>query len=308
MPRSNLPVVLILGLLVAAPPVDAAKGDPGPPDHAKARGHAKHADAAPESPPLANVPPPAAEPAPAPVATQTPAREAPAPAPASSAPASAPPVRAPTPVPERRLEAFDRGTLAAQSRAPLARAPSPLASPSADDAGNAPWAWALPILGMVGIGAALVATRPAQVTRAPPQDGLRYTFAKADAAELLRAGKAAVDASRFDEAVAWFTQALRIDPTLDVAHFCNGVCLAHLGRHDDAYRALREAHLLDPAEGAYRLELARAAARTGRSHEAMDVLSPLLCALPQLADDAAKDDAFATLGDHPRWLAMTGRL
>jgi tetratricopeptide (TPR) repeat protein len=211
-------------------------------------------------------------------------------------------------VPDARVEPLDQG-IAAESRVPVAF-PNPYAPPEEDDGGLlSPWAWALPILGLVGLGAALVSTRPGSVAPAPPPRApgpLRVSPATLEG--LLRAGKDAVEEARFEEAVAWFTQAIKLDPRLPVAHFCLGVCLAAMGRDEDAYAALRKAHRLDPAEGAYRLELARAAARLGRHQEAMQQMAPLLRLLPDLAADAGDDAAFASMRDHPRWLAMLGRL
>lgn len=235
---------------------------------------------------------------------------APAPAPSTDAPAAAATsdtLRAPTPIPERRIAAMD--DVLAESRAPIAF-PHPSTAPDDEAQGPSawsPWTWALPILGLVGMGAALVTTR-GSVHPTTARQRYGYTVATPDVASLLRAGKAAVEGDRFDEAVAWFTQALKLNPRLHVAHFCLGVCLNAMGRHVDAYAALRKAHKLDPQEGAYRLELARAAARTERHREAMALMGPLLAALPTLAEQAGQDDAFAGMRDHPRWLAMLGRL
>lgn len=158
------------------------------------------------------------------------------------------------------------------------------------------WHWALPLVGLAGLGAVIVTAR-----------GLQGT-ADADPRSHLHAGKAAIDRGDISEGLARFTQATRLDPDIDVAHYCRGLCLAALRQHEEAYAAFSRAYDLDAAEGAYRLEFARAAARTERAHEAMDALGPLLVALPSLAEDVAQDEAFAALADHPRFLAMTGRL
>ncbi|MFA5862755.1 MAG: hypothetical protein WDA16_13775 [Candidatus Thermoplasmatota archaeon] len=150
----------------------------------------------------------------------------------------------------------------------------------------AAWHWALPLAGLVGLGAVVMTARGLQgsamvtMTRrnapqghATPQEP-RVGLAGASMPTLLQAGKAAIDRGAISEGLAWFTQATLLDPTLHVAHYCRGLCLAALRQHE----------------------------------EAMDALGPLLEVLPALADDVANDDAFAGLGDHPRFLAMTGRL
>ena len=308
-----VPLALAILLLTAAPAL-AEPDDGKGPGHAqgKAKGHEKHADppgharreAAPEA---ESAPAPAPEAPAEPAPTQAPAEAPPHDAAAEPAPAREH-VRAPTPVPERRIAAMEEG-LALQARATVAIPQPYAAAPDREDGSpvGSIWTWALPILGIVGIGAALAGTRPASV-HATTAKRLSYLTATPNVEGLLRAGKTAVEQQRFEEAVAWFTQALKLDPRVHVAHFCMGVCLATLDRHDEAYAALRKAHRLDPREGAYRLELARAAARTGRHREAIQQMSPLLHALPDLARHAGDDDAFAGLRDHPRWLAMLGRL
>ena len=217
-------------------------------------------------------------------------------------------VQSPTPIPAWRIAALDHG-VDVQARATVSL-PSPLAPPDEEGrpSSGLPWGWALPILGLVGVGAALASTRPSSVAPARSTARASYITAAPTLEGILRAGQAAVEAQRFDEAVAWFGQALKLHPRLPVAHFCLGVSLAALDRHQEAYAALRKAHRLDPKEGAYRLELARAAARTGRHQEAMQQMGPLLRALPDLAAQAQDDHAFEGLRDHPRWLAMLGRL
>jgi tetratricopeptide (TPR) repeat protein len=171
------------------------------------------------------------------------------------------------------------------------------------------WRWALPLAGLLGIGV-VVATarglRPAPTRRRAALPRLR--FAVADLRSMLEAGRDALASERIEEALAWFTQATTLDRRAHLAHYCRGVCLGTLGRHHEAYAAIVRAVDLHPAEGAYLYELARAASRTGRAAEAMDALGPLLRALPDLAAVAEEDEAFAPLADHPRFLAMTGRL
>lgn len=217
-------------------------------------------------------------------------------------------------------------------RVPGAASSAPLGMSAAAPAGGASggiglW-WGFPLAGLLLLGVVLSSARlvqPRPVTReradaapvgafaepAPPAlaaSEVPVSLVPRDLDSLLRAAKAAAEAERLDEAVLWLDRALRLAPALPVAHFCRGVCLAGLGRHEESYAALRRAHELDPTEGAYRLELARACGRVGRTGEAMDVLGLLLQAVPELVEDVATDPCFEGLRDHPLFLAMTGRL
>lgn len=217
---------------------------------------------------------------------------------------------------------------AVASSAPLGMA---AAAPAAPSGLAFDLRWGVPLAGLLLLGIVLSSARlvqprslpgarapPAPVAPAPaaaaasaavaPAPQVPVALVPRDLDSLLRAAKAAAEAERLEEAVQWLDRALRLAPALPVAHFCRGVCLAGLGRDAEAHAALRRAHELDPTEGAYRLELARACGRLGRTGEAMDVLGLLLQAVPELVDDVATDPCFEGLRDHPRFLAMTGRL
>lgn len=182
--------------------------------------------------------------------------------------------------------------------------------------------WGIPLAGLLLLGVVLSSGRLVQPRPLPRKEpaSTRAQAAPAPAPQvlvavqprdlegMLRAAQAAVVAGRFEEGVAWFDKALRVNPRLAVAHFCRAVCLVGLKRDADAYPSFRKAYDLNPAEGAYRLELARVCARIGRAGEAMDVLGALLHAMPALVEDVSTDPSFAGLYDHPRFLAMTGRL
>jgi tetratricopeptide (TPR) repeat protein len=199
------------------------------------------------------------------------------------------------------------------------------AAPATSIAAGPSLLWGVPLAGLLLLGVVLSSGRlvqprplprreappapPAQVApAAQPAPSVLVTVQPRDLDGMLRAAQAAVVAGRFEEAIAWFDKALRLNPRLAVAHFCRAVCFVGLKRDADAYASFRKAYDLDPKEGAYRLELARVCARLGRANEAMDVLGALLHALPALVDDVSSDPSFAGLFDHPRFLAMTGRL
>lgn len=293
-------------LLIVGTPLAEARGKSAPPpghaNHADDKGGHKdkdHRDAPPERPRKTDPPASPAKPEPAP-----------------SMPAWVPPPAPPAPrvrTEPARFLALDMGYAALPTLPPYqtaAFASVPMATVKAPTGTGLPsWTWLLPAIGLVSAGATLLVARKGRAPAAaavPPDPAVR--IATATVPSLLRAGKAALDAGDVDEAIAWFTQATKLDPRLAVAHFSRGVCLASVARHDEAYRALKKAHALDPLEGAYRLELARAGARTGRGSEAMTLLWSLIAILPELAGDVADDDAFASLLDHPRFLLMVGRL
>lgn len=129
-----------------------------------------------------------------------------------------------------------------------------------------------------------------------------------DAEGMLRHARDAAANGRMDEALAGLSAASVARPDLAVAHFGRGVCLADLGRHEEAHAALARAHALAPHEPHHALELARACARTGRRAQALALASSLLVELPFLAGQLRADPAFASFADHPVWLAMVGAL
>lgn len=305
-PSRTLIALLVVALVMGAPLAESK---------AKERGRA----------------PPAVERALEPVAQATPAEPAPGttePAPSAGAtPAEpAPSAAAPAPEPARATGTPATSAVVPDDVRPQVAAPAaadfgvasvravriapvgPIGLDEPSQPGGASWLWALPVVGMVAGGATLLFARRRAPARAPDPAPLRYHVAASDLRSILEAGRDAVAADRLDEAVAWFTQALTLKPRLAVAHFSRGVCLASLGRHEDAYDALSNAHELDPTEGAYILELARACSRTGRRVEALRLAGRLLRAAPELAQDMGEDDAFAAFRDDPRFLALVGRL
>lgn len=142
-----------------------------------------------------------------------------------------------------------------------------------------------------------------------PARRLRIQGARADDVEsMLRLARDAAAHQRVEEALAWLRAACSLAPQLAVAHFCRGMCLTGIGQDEEAYAALRCAHLLEPGNADYRLALARACARTGRAAEALPLLASLVREDPALAASLAPDPAFAILADHPLWLAMLGAL
>lgn len=94
-----------------------------------------------------------------------------------------------------------------------------------------------------------------------------------------------------------------------MAHLCLGVCLAGLDRDEEALESLGHAAELAPGDPVPVYHQARILARMGRSPEALDRLARVVPVLPdEMVQALAGDEAFSSLADHPRFLALTGRL
>lgn len=136
---------------------------------------------------------------------------------------------------------------------------------------------------------------PAAPPPAAPQDALRIAHG------LLRRGDMA-------GALAWLDLTVLDSPDLPVAHLGRAVCLAHLGREDEADVALARALSLPVREGILPLQLAGACARSGHGALAMSLLEVAVAASPAHGERALRDPAFGALRDHPRFLLICGAL
>lgn len=142
-----------------------------------------------------------------------------------------------------------------------------------------------------------------------PPAPLRLDAASAEPLDVthLRRARVAVARGELDVALAHFDAALRVDPRCVVAHLGRAVCLAQLGRSEDASRAMEEAHRGgDGPDLVY--HLSRTAAREGNAKLAMDLLGQAVAARPALADRVLADPAWRRMRDHPRLLSLLGHL
>lgn len=153
---------------------------------------------------------------------------------------------------------------------------------------------------------------PAAAHGAPPAWTTTATAtAGSEPAEVahLRAARAAVARGDLAEALARFDDALRIDPGLPVAHLGRAVCLAALARQEEAHASLHLGLANAQVGPGLARELSRVAAREGNGPLAMDLLGHALAHRPDAPhDDVLDDPAYGALRDHPRLLAMLGRL
>ena len=124
----------------------------------------------------------------------------------------------------------------------------------------------------------------------------------------LRAARAAAARGDLAEALRHFDAALLLAPGLAVAQLGRTVCLAGLDRRDDAMRALREGLSSAQTAPGLALQLSRAAAREGNHPLAMDLLGHALAVAPDAGERVLEDPAYAEVRDHPRLLAMLGRV
>ncbi len=126
---------------------------------------------------------------------------------------------------------------------------------------------------------------------------------------LLELAQEAVQREDYEEAIGWFETAIALQPDLSVAHLCLGVCLGGLDRDEEALESLGHAAQLAPGDPVPIYHRARILARTGRSQESLDQLARIVAVLPdEMVEALAEDEAFLSLADHPRFLALTGRL
>lgn len=123
----------------------------------------------------------------------------------------------------------------------------------------------------------------------------------------LRAARAAVARGDLDEALRRFDEAILLDPSCAVAHLGRTITLAALGRADEASRSLQASFEATPGPDLAH-QFSRLAAREGNSALAMDLLGVAMETRPELSERVLDDPAYQGLRDHPRLLAMMGRL
>lgn len=125
---------------------------------------------------------------------------------------------------------------------------------------------------------------------------------------VLTLGHQALERGEIEAAAGWFRTATRLDPAKQVAHFCLGLCLEDLDRLDEAEASLFRAHEMRPGDVEATYALAGVLARQGRTRRALGLLEGLIEDMPGLAERLQEDEAWATMRDHPRLLALTGEL
>lgn len=124
----------------------------------------------------------------------------------------------------------------------------------------------------------------------------------------LRAARAAVGRGDVEGGLARFDEVLAQEPGCGVAHLGRTLCLAGLGRQEEAALALQQALGIGEAAPTLAFQFSRLAAREGRNDLAMDLLRHALAARPDLSESVLSDPAYRGLRDHPRLLVLVGRL
>lgn len=125
------------------------------------------------------------------------------------------------------------------------------------------------------------------------------------AAVWLALARRAMASERQEEALRCFDNALLHEPTLALAQLGRAVCLAQLGREDEADAATERLMSMTRGQEEVLYHLARMCAREGRVGVGAALLTQAVRALPALEEKAAADALFA---DHPAYLQAIGRL
>lgn len=154
---------------------------------------------------------------------------------------------------------------------------------------------------------------PPRATRASPPVVSPTPEAGRDAVEklalaCLHHGRAAAKDHQLHQALAWFDRALHLEPGLGIAHFCRGMVLADLGRHEEAADAVEQSLGRAADDFAARIQYSRLLARNGHYDSALRMLGPALRAKPHLAAQVLADRDFSAMRDHPHFLQLVGAL
>jgi tetratricopeptide (TPR) repeat protein len=125
---------------------------------------------------------------------------------------------------------------------------------------------------------------------------------------LLELGQRALDEGDPETAAEWFETAIEAGQSVATARFCLGLCLDELGRLEAADDALAQARKQGSDDPMARYAHAGVLAQLGRNGQALALLERLIDEAPRMQEPLRDDEAFDTLSDHPRFLALTGDL
>lgn len=204
---------------------------------------------------------------------------------------------------------------------PAAEPESRSGQPAATGTSSKPGLWGTPALVMLGLtalaGAAYArrhepgADQPAEAP-APPEPPLEALELPAEVepslSGFMEQGHAALDQGDPASAIDWFRAAVALDPQASGARLSLGVTLAHSGRLPEALETIEAAVQLEPGDPLTRFHLARVLAQMGLGPDALDELERVVPQMPYMVEQVHQDPAFASLQDHPRFLAMLGKL
>lgn len=125
------------------------------------------------------------------------------------------------------------------------------------------------------------------------------------AAGWLALGRRAIAAGDPQDALRCFDGALAHEPRLALAHLGRAVCLAAIGREDEARDALEATIREAGGQEEVLFALARMCAREGQASFAMPLLREAIRGKPAIEAAARADPLFS---DHPAFFAATGAL
>lgn len=121
-------------------------------------------------------------------------------------------------------------------------------------------------------------------------------------------GQRALDEGEIQAAADWFRTAIELEPDLEPAHYCLGLCLDEMGKLERAEAALAEARRVGDGDPLATYSHASVLARLDQARQAVEMLESLVDEIPEMADQLEDDEDFDALGDHPRYLALLGEL
>jgi len=112
------------------------------------------------------------------------------------------------------------------------------------------------------------------------------------------------DQNRFAEALPLIEEIVRLSPNMVTSQFNYGICLAELGRYQDAARAFLRAYELDPNHGGalYRGCLALAAADDAPG--LLAVFRRELAWNPEMIENFVREEKFARFWQIPDFMSL----
>lgn len=160
------------------------------------------------------------------------------------------------------------------------------------------------MMSCAGPAAALGMVPPPPMRNVPVRD----VDAEAAGTDKLRVAQRFLRMGDHAAALSVLEGAVEESPRHALAHLGRAICLAELGREEEADDALGAVLACPMEDGFVALHLARASAQKGAHGLAMGLLEVAVQVTPALAQRALDEPAFRGMRDHPRFLMIVGAL